>query len=140
MFNELWYLYTRHHSSLIWTQIILDQILHFTWQKEQYANQHFTFCLPCREWGNEGIKILLWYLVKNHYKILFIWTIGIFEIVQSVEIQTMQRKNVYITNHLKFAATLRLILSIRVKQYFILISKEKVVTTFKINLYVSGDH
>lgn len=85
LFNELWYLYTRHHSSLIWTQIILDQILHFTWQKEQYANQHFTFCLPCREWGNEGIKILLWYLVKNHYKILFIWTIGIFEIAQSVE-------------------------------------------------------
>lgn len=119
--------------------INLDQILPFFWWKiEQYANQHFT--LPTsRKKGNEGIKILLWYAVRNRYKILYIWTIDTFEIVQSVECSDHAKEKISVINHLKFFATLSPICRIKVKQYFIL-SNGKVVITFQLNAYVSHDH
>lgn len=108
LFNELWYSCTRHHSSLIWTQIILNQIVPSAWWKiQQYANQHFTFCLLCRRMRNEDIKILLCDLVRNDYKILVIWTIDTFESVQCsdhAKQKTAKKKN-FVINHLKFSAT-----------------------------------
>lgn len=83
LFNELCYLCTRHHSSLLWAEIKLNQMVPSAWRKiEQYANKHFTFCLQCKIMGDEDIKILLCDLVRNHYKILVIWTIDAFESVQ----------------------------------------------------------
>lgn len=66
-----------------WAEIKLNQMVPSAWRKiEQYANKHFTFCLQCKIMGDEDIKILLCDLVRNHYKILVIWTIDAFESVQ----------------------------------------------------------